>query len=351
MSSLILSIDTTILPIDTTILPIDTTSLPIDTNILPIDTNVLPTTDSVQPSNSSILIESDQIIKDKMLSTQQLIVEKSYDLGDRMKLYENICQFSIPLDQPYLVRLDGNRFSAFTSKLQQPFDDNFIQAMSLTAIDLLKTYHPRTIHFHSDEFSLYFSQSLFNGRIQKIISELASFCAVRFNHHINQLIQKSDNPTYTDEFKQTLSDPKCNFDARVMVFPQRYEFINHMIWRTRDCQRNAISKFASEHYSCKQLHGKNGDEKIQLLGDKGIIWNDIPEYLKSGLICKMDMIHQVTPLGESYQRSHPCLKMAEIKFGEDKTGEDLLKFLFGKYWSDLPNDITATTFNLNYVLT
>ena len=39
---------------------------------------------------------------------------------------------------------------------------------------------------------------------------------------------------------------------------------------------------ASEYYSHNFLHGKNGSQKQELLFEKGINWNDYPEFFKRG---------------------------------------------------------------------
>jgi hypothetical protein len=56
-----------------------------------------------------------------------------------------------------------------------------------------------------------------------------------------------------------------------------------LLFRERDCLKNAITLVALEHFSNKQIHKKNGDEKIKMLKDIGIDFNtDIDEDFRYG---------------------------------------------------------------------
>ena len=98
------------------------------------------------------------------------------------------------------------------------------------------------VHFH-------------NGRISKIVSIMASYCSVRFAHHISRL-------TNSDIYDQI-------FDARVVIINESYELANYFIWRSiRDCERNAVSAYAHVHFSNKELKYKWKDQMINMLERK-----------------------------------------------------------------------------------
>lgn len=63
---------------------------------------------------------------------------------------------------------------------------------------------------------------LFKGRIQKLCSVVASYCSVSFYKNFNGLFDENKIP---------------HFDCRVLVFNEdkKYEIVNHMIWRKKDC--------------------------------------------------------------------------------------------------------------------
>ena len=200
-----------------------------------------------------------------------------------MKGYEEQSELRVPYNT-FIVRLDGNRFSKFTRKLQQPFDTNFTKAMVLTASDLLNTYMPSTAYTHSDEITLIFPKKvdlIFSGRISKIVSEFSSFCSLRFTYHLKNLLCKDTSLYDYSNVIEILENPTLNFDARVIIVPEDYEIVNHQIWRsTYDCFRNCVSKLADMNYSSKELYKKNSQEKIDMLTAKNINFNNYPTQIK-----------------------------------------------------------------------
>ena len=73
------------------------------------------------------------------------------------------------------------------------------------------------------------------------------------------------------------------FDARVWVVPNRTEGANVFLWREWDATKNSLTMAASEYYSHKELHGKNGRDKHDMLHAKGVNWNDYPAFFKRGI--------------------------------------------------------------------
>ena len=295
------------------------------------------------------------------ISTMQSLLEKlltepsdekeKQDLGDRMKSYESLVDIAVPHHHPFIVRLDGNRFSKFTSKLKQPFDTNFTKAMVLTSTDLLNTYHASTAYTHSDEITLIFaaartkepkeneSNHIFNGRISKIVSEFASYCSIRFAHHLKRLVSTEEKFDYV-KVKALIDDPVLNFDARVIVFPvgRDYEIVCHSIWRSmRDCEKNCVSKLADRHYSDKQLHKKNTAEKIQMLKDKGFDYESYPTFMKHGIYCKKELVTLSNDKNESYVRHVIKYKTVVITSYDDL----ILELLLSKKWIDCDKVVMA----------
>ena len=62
------------------------------------------------------------------------------------------------------------------------------------------------------------------------------------------------------------------------------EIPNMLLFRERDCLKNAITLVALEHFSNKQIHKKNSDEKIEmLLKEAGVDFaKDIDEDFRVG---------------------------------------------------------------------
>ena len=193
-------------------------------------------------------------------------------LDERIKYYEEMSQHITTIDpiQPYIVRLDGRSFSRFTKKYKTnenvPYSIEFKKAMIQTCHDILHEFRPTTIYTHSDEITLIFKNAisdngiihkhLFGGRTFKIISLISSYASVRFNHNMN--ITKNSS-----EFVGSVNvNQNPTFDARIIVFPEEYEILNHMIWRSKgDCTRNFISMFAEKYISKKSIKHLKTNER------------------------------------------------------------------------------------------
>jgi len=180
-------------------------------------------------------------------------------LAQRMKRIEASFTHSILPDQAIVVRLDGHCFSNLTRSLPKPFDPRFSECMIRVATELLKRWHPATAYTHSDEITLIFPPNAtvgythpFNGRVNKICSILASECGIFFCKFAQQL---------------SMPDLIWAFDARVLAFGghELHEVANHMIFRQRDCKRNAVSTMARAKFGPKAILNKNTTELVAML--------------------------------------------------------------------------------------
>lgn len=99
---------------------------------------------------------------------------------------------------PALVRLDGHRFSRFTSGFHKPYDWRILWAMTRAAADLLEALTPQCAYTQSDEITLVWAQAVpekavpFGGKTHKLVSLAAALCSVRFAHHLLQLLRPDD---------------------------------------------------------------------------------------------------------------------------------------------------------------
>lgn len=196
-------------------------------------------------------------------------------LGDKMKEFESVhTQTSLVPRIPVYVRIDGRAFHTFTRGLQKPFDPDFAWTMK----EVTKHLHDKTNAFisyvQSDEISLCYlepSKMPFETRLFKLESVLAgmasaAFCVYGMKTNLKDRIEKFIP----------------HFDCRVCQMPLE-EIPNMLLFRERDCLKNAITLVALEHFSNKQIHKKNGDDKIEMLKSIGVDFNrDIDEDFRYG---------------------------------------------------------------------
>lgn len=245
--------------------------------------------------------------------------KKSKDsLGDRMKMYEGLEteRFLMP-GLPTLVRLDGCHFHTYTRGFQKPYDVRMVNAMIETTKFLVDKTNAVVGYTQSDEITLLLPDDkaiLYEGKIHKLVSTIASIASAAFNHIIN------------------ISDkPLAYFDCRVWQVPSRYEAVNALIWRELDATKNAISAAAEAHFSHNQCMNKNSSEKQEMLFQKGINFNDYPVFFKRGTYIKRIVIsrkytpEEIDSLPAKHQaRTNPDLLitrhvMREVDYGVLKT--------------------------------
>eukprot|EP01118_Nematostelium_gracile_P006230 TRINITY_DN200_c0_g1_i1.p1 TRINITY_DN200_c0_g1~~TRINITY_DN200_c0_g1_i1.p1 ORF type:complete len:211 (+),score=48.26 TRINITY_DN200_c0_g1_i1:22-654(+) len=199
-----------------------------------------------------------------MKGAQQFAVKPEYyEIGQKMKHYENESAIKKTLDQqiPWLVRLDGNSWSARTKPFKKPCDLILHKAMLATSKDLFVEYLPSTIYTASDEITMVFppmeSGNVLGGRLSKIISLSASFCAARFNHHLSSMATDVD-----DNKKTAMTSFRWYFDSRAFNVSDSEECLQNIRWRMMDCRRNSISGLAQAHFNQKILQNLNGEQML-----------------------------------------------------------------------------------------
>jgi tRNA(His) 5'-end guanylyltransferase len=204
------------------------------------------------------------------------------DFGDRMKMYEGIEAQRVFMPRlPICVRIDGRAFHTFTRGMKRPYDGKMAMAMIQTMKYLVDQSNACIGYTQSDEISLILRDDcdpLFGGRISKLTSVLASIATAKFNEEIHE--------AYPDK-------PLAFFDCRCWQVPNRTEAANELLWREFDATKNSISMAARAYYSDKQLYGKNGSEKQDMLMDKGINWNDYPVFFKRGTYAQKKTIERI----------------------------------------------------------
>jgi tRNA(His) guanylyltransferase len=197
----------------------------------------------------------------------------SDDFGERMKALESaetLRRLSVNL--PIYARIDGRAFSTFTRGMARPFDERMTFAMIETTKYLVEKTHARMGYTQSDEISLIWlaegerSDIFFSGKVQKMVSVLASMAAAKFA------------TVCPDAYRDRLP----HFDARVFGLPNKTEGANVFLWRAMDARKNAISAVAQSAFSHKQLFEKGQADMLTMLSELGIDFDAFPEKFKRG---------------------------------------------------------------------
>ena len=168
------------------------------------------------------------------------------EFGDRLKSYEIIeTQRKLRNDLPVYVRIDGRGFSRFTKGMEKPFDKRMSDMMIATTKYLVKNTHAKVGYTQSDEISLlYNGPMIFDGKLLKICSVLSGMTSSFFMKECLILI-----PEYADK--------NPHFDCRAFNVPSISEAVNTILWRVKDCEKNAVSMAAHYELGHKKVMGKS----------------------------------------------------------------------------------------------
>ena len=227
------------------------------------------------------------------------------DFGQRMKAYEAV-ETERRLDPllPIYARIDGRSFSSFTKGMDRPFDARMTAAMIETTKHLVRETDARIGYTQSDEISLVWlsdspeSDIIFSGRIQKLVSVLASMAAAKFA------------TVCPVGFEHKLP----HFDCRLFQLPTREEAANVFLWRAMDARKNAISMVAQSHFAPEKLHGKDQKGMLTMLAEIGVEFEELPESFRRGsfiqrfAIERMLTADELKGIPETYRPTGPVLR-------------------------------------------
>ena len=182
----------------------------------------------------------------------------------------------IPEGQYCIIRVDGRAFHTFTRAFRSkevPFSPIICGAMKAALEALIDEFQPIVAYSQSDEITLVIEprKVMFSRKVSKLNSIAASVATAYFNAHIRDNHGK-------------VSHKPAVFDARSYGVPMVEHAALVLLWRQIDGIRNSISHLARAVYSQAQLDGKTGDEKINMMADKDLFWDDLRYDLKYGLI-------------------------------------------------------------------
>lgn len=205
-------------------------------------------------------------------------MSKKYDeLATRMKALEATeTHRYFDSSKPIYVRLDGRGFSKFTQGMDKPFDARMSSAMIETTKYLIERNHACIGYTQSDEMSLIFKPKengtvIFGGKVQKLVSVLASMAATKFHSIIS----------HTQGLSQ-YANKLPHFDCRAIEMPTEDDACDMLLFREQDAERNAVSMAAQSVFSHSELQKKSKREMVEMLAARGIVFEDYPVFYKRG---------------------------------------------------------------------
>lgn len=263
--------------------------------------------------------------------------DKNTSLAERMKSYEAVNDYSLIPRIPVYVRLDGRAFHTFCRTLKKPFDDDFFKTMKRVTAYLHDETNALLSYCQSDEISLVYEmpeKMPFGTRLFKVQSVLAGMCSAAF-------VTFGLDGTRED-FSERVKKLVPHFDCRVCQMSLE-ETANMVMWREQDSIKNSITLLALSCFSNKDIHKKNGVDKIKMLKDvKGIDYYEVlPEELRNGAYFRREHYDKVL-LDEEISKI-PSKQLAYMKKNADGklyvTRSRVVQFCIGMPLSDVANKV------------
>ncbi len=180
---------------------------------------------------------------------------------------------------PVIIRCDGRSFHTFTRGFDRPYDKDMSSVMQLVCKQIVEEKLPCIGYTQSDEMTFVFmwdslEQMPWGGRKFKLIGDLATSVTNKFNYCIMSGMLGKRKITKHEEMIQ--------FDCRAYSVPSKREAVLQLIDREQDATKNSIAMAAQSYFSHNALYKKNGNEMQEMLFQKGINWNDYPNFFKRG---------------------------------------------------------------------
>jgi len=201
-------------------------------------------------------------------SKNVLEIEKKYDIKVKEKYV--------------IIRIDWHKFSKFTKWFIKPFDTILRKVMIKTAEEVLKKFNALFTYTQSDEITIVLKeefdwQLIYNWRILKLASLVASYTTMIFNKILNEEVKKywKRRNKNKELYKIYLSKIwLAYFDAKVFATNNINDIVEILLSRIKDARKNYISNLA--HYTVKQftnqfksiLHWLNSKQKLKLIKEK-----------------------------------------------------------------------------------
>lgn len=199
------------------------------------------------------------------------------DFDAKMRAYEQSLDQMILPDLYIAARLDGRSFTRLTKEIcrfEAPFDIRFRDYMVETVRHLMNCGFRIVYGFtQSDEISLLFhpDDNTFGRKVRKLNTTLAGEASAAFSMALGRM---------------------ATFDCRIIPLPNLEKVQDYFIWRQEDAHRNSLNAHCywtlrkegmGKEEATMCLEGKSVSWKNEMLFEKGINYNELPNWQKRGI--------------------------------------------------------------------
>lgn len=195
------------------------------------------------------------------------------DLDVRMRELEGFHGLqALPETWP-VIRVDGRGFGKFTGQsFSKPFDARFHEIMCSVAERLLIELQASYVYTESDEISVLLRRDtgLFDRELEKLITVAAGLASATFTKGGGEI---------------------AHFAGRMRMGLSAQHVVEYFRWRQADAARSCLNEWCywtlhkegcDDAEIARQLRGKDESELHELLFQRGINFNELPEWQRRG---------------------------------------------------------------------
>jgi tRNA(His) 5'-end guanylyltransferase len=184
-------------------------------------------------------------------------------------------------DGAYIVlHIDGDNFSAVTKECNKPFDEELNASFITTAGLLVTELESLGAYVQFDEMSVILppESMLLNRNVGKLISKSVGLAT----HYFGKALKN----TRLDGYERPII-----FATHVYALPTLEDLVGYLRWRWDDCIKNSVTTILhhlllQENNTpakvAKMLENVNQAIRIQMLAQRGIIFEELPFWKKEG---------------------------------------------------------------------
>lgn len=271
-------------------------------------------------------------------------------LTQKIKQLEKSFEIQLAQSSPYLIRLDGCCFKSFTKYFQKPFDPRLTDSLIKTTEYLVDKLGARIGFCQSDEISLvlkpdlpdptlpHISRLLYNGRVQKITSIVASAASTKFN----QVMRSHDWSGESPDVQEKVRGEGGYFDCRAFSVPDDQAAMEVIYWRHHyDCRRNAINSIGFHYFPHRQMQGLSVGQVLEKLAVEREL--NVAEHFPSanvyGTFAKKKTVPHLGSNPRTGEVVHTTRNRVESRsFDLVGSDEEMTKIILAPKWNDIESE-------------
>lgn len=209
----------------------------------------------------------------------------SNKLKDRIESYQAVTDYKLLSRVPIIICVNGRGFSKVTQLLDKPYCPKFAECIISTMIRLCTDVEGALFGYQYNDEILIVARNdqtsetnpWYDNKLQKICSVTSALASVHFNECADAIsLNMIGDPIFTS---QVFTSPTIGEAVNTVIYKQQQNFHTSIQFA---CIYELIKKHDNNTIR-EMLGGLNIDEKVDLLSQEGVNFNDYPASFRRGV--------------------------------------------------------------------